>query len=69
MKYGQLPFNVDASGRAVAQGLGQLPKTKSKLPVLTLRPMLLGNCPVPFSGMVWHVAEFEKKSKRVAWPA
>ena len=69
MKHGQLPVNVDASGRAVARGLGQLPNTKSKLPVLTPRPTLLGNCPVPFSGMLWHVAEFEKKSKRVARPA
>ncbi len=28
MKHGQLPFNVDASTRAVARGLGQLPKVQ-----------------------------------------
>ncbi len=68
MKHGQLPFNVDASTRAVAWGLGQLPKANLSYKCLHLG-LRSGELPSAISGMAWHVAEFEKKSKRVARPA
>ncbi len=49
---------------AVARGLGQLPKVKPQLQVLTLRPTFWGTAQLPFSGMAWHVAEFEKKKQK-----
>ncbi len=63
MKHGQLPFNVDASTRAVARGLGQLPKGKPQLQVLTLRPTFWGTAQCHFPAWPGMWLSLKKRAK------
>ena len=65
----QLPNCYFISSPETAQGFGQFPKTQFWKKNTYTCWHLLGGCPVPFSGTIWQVAEFEKKSKKLARPA